>query len=48
MPILIKYFPQNAFGEDTWSDVYRLQSEIEDYGIDKPELPEDFLDDEDK
>ena len=45
-PLLIKYFPQNAFGKDTWPDVYRLQSEIEDYGIDEPELPEDFWDDE--
>ena len=25
---------------------YKLQSEIEDYGIDEPELPEDFWDDE--
>lgn len=30
-PLLIKYFPQNAFGNDSWPDVYRLQSEIEDY-----------------
>lgn len=46
MPLLIKYFPQNAFGRDTWPDVYRLQNEIEDYGMDDPELPEDFWDDD--
>ena len=43
-PLLIKYFQQNAFGRDTWPDVYRLQNEIEDYGMDDPELPEDFWD----
>ena len=31
-------FPHNAFGRDTWPDVYRLQNEIEDYGMDDPEL----------
>lgn len=45
-PLLIKYFPQNVFGRDTWPDVYRLQNEIEDCGMDYPELPEDFWDDD--
>ena len=47
-PLLIKYFPQNAFEKDTWPDVYRLQSEIEDYVMDEPELPEEFFDDEEE
>ncbi len=41
-PILIKYFLQNALGKDIWPEVYRLQSEIEDYGIAAEELLEDF------
>lgn len=45
-PLIIKYFPQNAFGRDTWPDIYRLQNEIEDYGMDDPELPEDFWDED--
>ena len=47
-PLLIKYFPQNAFGKDTWPDAYRLQSEMEDCVMDEPELPEDFFDDEEE
>lgn len=41
-PLLIEYFPQNAFEKDTWLNVYRLQSEIEDHVMVEPELPEDL------
>lgn len=41
-PLLIKFFPRNAFGKETWTEVYRLQSEIENYVMDEPEPPEDF------
>ena len=30
-PILIEYFPVNARGEDTYSEIYRLLYDIEDY-----------------
>jgi len=45
VPVLLKYFPTNAMGQDTWPEIYRLQNSIDNYTPDEPVPPEDwFLD----
>lgn len=35
--VLIKHFPHNVKGEDTWPEVYRVKIEIENYNANEPQ-----------
>lgn len=36
-PVMIRHFPHNAKGEDTWLDVYKLKNDIENFYSDEPQ-----------
>ena len=48
VPVIIKYFPQNAFGNDTWPEAYGIQIGLENQCIEEPDLPEDFFERQDE
>lgn len=43
VPVLMKFFSQNAMGQDVWPEIYRLRCNIDSYDPDEPEPPEDFF-----
>lgn len=43
VPILMKYFPKNAMGQDIYPEIYKLRESIDNYNPDEPEPPTDFF-----
>lgn len=43
VPVLMKFFSQNAMGQDVWPEIYRLRCSIDSYDPNEPEPPEDFF-----
>lgn len=44
-PVLLKHFPQNAMGHNSFPEIYELLNSIEEYNPDEPEPEEDFFSD---
>lgn len=45
IPILIKYFPKDPMGQDTWPEICRIQNSIENYTPNEPDPPKNFFSD---
>lgn len=43
VPVLMKYFPQNAMGKDTYPEIYRLRETIDNFKLNEPEPPIGFF-----
>ena len=43
VPILIKYFPKNAMGQNTYPEIYRLRENIDNFNLNEPEPSTNFF-----